>query len=139
VANAAALRRAYELVNEGDLDGFFDYLADDFVEHESGPGLEPTKTGTKQLFAMMKAGFPDLRFDAEDVLESGDKVVARARVTGTNKGDFMGVPASGKSIDVQAIDILRFGPDGLVHEHWGVMDIMSMMQQIGAVPEGPPA
>ena len=50
----------------------------------------------------------------------------------------MGIPASGKSIDVQAIDILRFEADGLVHEHWGVMDIMSMMQQIGAVPEGPP-
>ena len=88
---------------------------------------------------MMTAGFPDLRFDAEDVLESGDKVVARARVTGTNKGDFMGIAASGKSIDIQAIDILQFGADGLAHEHWGVMDIMSMMQQIGAVPQGPPA
>ena len=51
----------------------------------------------------------------------------------------MGIPASGKSIDIQAIDILRFGADGLAHEHWGVMDIMSMMQQIGAVPQGPPA
>ena len=139
MANSPALRRAYELVNEGDLDGFFAYLAEDFVEHEAGPGLPPTKAGTKQLFAMMKAGFPDLRFDPEDVLESGDKVVARARVTGTNEGDFMGIPASGRSIDVQVIDILRFGADGLVHEHWGVMDIMSMMQQIGAVPQGPPA
>jgi steroid delta-isomerase-like uncharacterized protein len=129
----------YELIRAGDLDGFFDHLADDFVEHETGPGLEPTKAGTKQLFDMMTAGFPDLRFDAEDVLESGDKVVARARVTGTNKGDFMGIAASGKSIDIQAIDILQFGADGLAHEHWGVMDNMSMMQQIGAVPQGPPA
>jgi steroid delta-isomerase-like uncharacterized protein len=139
VGNSASSRRMYELISAGDLDGFCDHLADDFVEHETGPGLEPTKAGTKQLFGMMKAGFPDLRFDAEDVLESGDKVVARARVTGTNKGDFMGIPASGKSIDVQAIDIVRFGADGLVHEHWGVMDIMSMMQQIGAVPQGPSA
>ena len=139
MGNSASSRRMYELISAGDLDGFCDHLADDFVEHETGPGLEPTKAGTKQLFGMMKAGFPDLRFDAEDVLESGDKVVARARVTGTNKGDFMGIPASGKSIDVQAIDIVRFGADGLVHEHWGVMDIMSMMQQIGAVPQGPSA
>jgi predicted ester cyclase len=51
----------------------------------------------------------------------------------------MGIAASGKSIDIQAIDILQFGADGLAHEHWGVMDIMSMMQQIGAVPQGPPA
>jgi steroid delta-isomerase-like uncharacterized protein len=139
VGNSDTLRRAYELVSAGDLDGFLDYLADDFVDHEPGPGLEPTKAGTRQLFGMMKAAFPDLRFDAEDILESGDKVVARARVTGTNKGDFMGIPASGKTIDIQAIDIIRFGADGLVHEHWGVMDIMSMMQQIGAVPQGPPA
>ena len=139
MGNSDALRRAYALVSAGDLDGFSDYLADDFVDHETGPGVEPTKAGTKQLFGMMKAAFPDLRFDAEDILESGDKVVARSRVTGTNKGDFMGIPASGKTIDIQAIDIIRFGADGLAHEHWGVMDIMSMMQQIGAVPQGPPA
>ncbi|HYA44622.1 MAG TPA: ester cyclase, partial [Acidimicrobiales bacterium] len=106
---------------------------------ETAPGLEPTKEGTKQLFRLMMAGFPDLRFDVEDVIENGDKVVARARVTGTNKGEFMGMPASGKSIDVQAIDIVRFGDDGLVHEHWGVMDLMALMQQIGAVPEAPAA
>jgi steroid delta-isomerase-like uncharacterized protein len=129
----------FELLSAGDLGGFFDHVADDFVDHETGPGVEPTKAGTRQLFEMITAGFPDLRFEAEDVLESGDKVVARVRVTGTNRGDFMGIPASGKSIDVQAIDILRFDADGLVHEHWGVMDIMSMMQQIGAVPSGPPA
>jgi predicted ester cyclase len=87
---------------------------------------------------MMTAGFPDLRFDAEDVISSSEKVVARARVTGTNKGTFMGIPPTGKVVDVQVIDILRFGDDGLVHEHWGVMDVMSMMQQLGVVPQGPP-
>ncbi|MGA3216856.1 MAG: ester cyclase [Acidimicrobiales bacterium] len=136
MGNSDTVRGMYELFGAGDLDGFFDHIADDFVDHENGPAFEPTKAGTRQLFAAVRAAFPDLRFAAEDVLESGDKVVARARVTGTNKGDFRGIPASGKSIDVQAIDILRFGADGLVHEHWGVMDIMSMMQQIGAVPQG---
>jgi predicted ester cyclase len=80
-----------------------------------------------------------LRFDTEDMLTSGDKVVARAHVTGTNKGDFMGMPATGKTVSIQAIDIVRFGDDGLGHEHWGVMDMMWMMQQLGAVPQGPPA
>jgi predicted ester cyclase len=47
----------------------------------------------------------------------------------------MGMPATGKAIDVQLIDIIRFGDDGLAHEHWGVMDAMTMMQQLGAVPE----
>jgi predicted ester cyclase len=51
----------------------------------------------------------------------------------------MGIPATGKSIDVQAIDIVRFGDDGLAHEHWGVFDVMAMMQQLGVVPGGAPA
>ena len=51
----------------------------------------------------------------------------------------MGIPASGKSIDVPLIDIIRFGDDGLAHEHWGVVDMMAMMQQLGVVPAGPPA
>ena len=46
----------------------------------------------------------------------------------------MGVPASGKSVDVQLIDITRFDDDGLAHEHWGVFDALSMMQQLGAIP-----
>jgi steroid delta-isomerase-like uncharacterized protein len=129
----------YERISAGDADGAVDLLANGFVEHERFPGLDPNKEGTRQLFQMFVAGFPDLRFDPEDILRSGDKVVARVRVTGTNKGDFMGMPATGKSVNVQLIDIARFGDDGLLVEHWGVMDVMSMMQQLGAVPEGPPA
>ncbi len=135
---AATVRAAYEHIGAGDIDGFGDFIADDFVEHEVFPGLNPDKEGTKQLFRMMIAAFPDLRFDPEDILVSGEKVVVRARVTGTNNGDFMGMPATGTSVDVQAIDILRLGDDGLAHEHWGVMDMMSMMQQLGVAPSGPP-
>ena len=60
-------------------------------------------------------------------------------LTGTHQGEFMGMPATGKSVDVQLIDIMRFGADGLVHEHGGVIDALAMMQQLGAMPEGPPA
>jgi steroid delta-isomerase-like uncharacterized protein len=137
--NEAAMRHFYEEINAGDVDAATERLADGFVEHEAMPGLEPNKEGTRQLFGMMIAAFPDLRFDAEDILTSDEKVVARSRVTGTNKGQFMGMPATGKSINAQAIDIVRFGNDGLVVEHWGVMDMMSIMQQLGAVPQGPPA
>ena len=77
--------------------------------------------------------------ETQDVLASGDKVVARTRATGTHQGEFMGMPATGKSVDVQLNDILRFGADDLVHEHWGVFDALAMMQQLGAIPEGPPA
>jgi steroid delta-isomerase-like uncharacterized protein len=133
------LRRCYELLNAGDVDGFGDLLSDDFVEHEETPGLAPTKDGVKAFFRMYIAAFPDLRMDPADVLPSGDKVVARVKATGTNTGEFMGMPATGKSVDVQLIDIMRFGDDGLVHEHWGVFDAMAMMQQLGVVPAGPPA
>ena len=136
--HAATIRRFYDLINSGDVDGFGALLADDFVEHEETPGLAPTKEGVTTFFRMYIAAFPNLRMDAEDVLASGDKVVARVRVTGTHKGEFMGMPATGKDIDVQAIDIVRFGDDGLAREHWGVFDVMGMMQQLGVVP-GPPA
>jgi steroid delta-isomerase-like uncharacterized protein len=137
--NESALRHFFEQINAGDVDAAAEHLAGGFVEHEVLPGLEPDKEGTRQLFRMMIAAFPDLRFDAEDFLASGNKVVARSRVSGTNKGEFMGMPATGKSINVQAIDIVRFGNDGLAAEHWGVLDMMSIMQQLGAIPQGPPA
>jgi len=127
----------YDLLSAGDIDGFGDLIADDFVEHEETPGLEPTKEGVKQFFHMYRAAFPDLRMEPQDVLASGDKVVARARATGTNQGEFMGMPATGKSVDVQLIDIIRFGDDGLAREHWGVFDALGMMQQLGAIPAPP--
>jgi steroid delta-isomerase-like uncharacterized protein len=137
--HAATLRRMYDSINARDLDGFAAVLADDFVEHEETPGLAPTKQGVLDFFRLNLRAFPDLHFEAEDVLVSGDKVVARARFTGTHRGEFLGMPATGKSVDVQLIDIIRFGGDGLAHEHWGVLDALAMMQQLGAIPAGPPA
>jgi steroid delta-isomerase-like uncharacterized protein len=137
--HGATMRTAYELISAGDIDGFADILSDDMIEHEETPGFPPTKEGVKQFFAMFLAAFPDLRMDAEDVIVSGDKVVARFRATGTNSGEFMGMPATGKSVEVQGIDIIRFNDDGKAAEHWGVFDAMTMMQQLGVVPEGPPA
>jgi len=137
--HAATIRRMYELISAGEIDGFGDLIAEDLVEHEEVPGYESTKAGVKQLFNMYRAAFPDLRMEPQDIIVSGDKVVARVRATGTHKGEFMGMPATGKSVDVELIDIIRFGDDGLAHEHWGVVDSLKMMQQLGAIPEPPPA
>ena len=134
--HAATLRRMYESLSAGDLEGFAALLADDFIEHEETPGLAPTKDGVLEFFRMYRAAFPDLRMDPEDVLTSGDKVTGRVRATGTHQGELMGMPPTGKTIDVQFIDILRFDDEGLAAEHWGVFDTMTMMQQLGAVPEG---
>ena len=132
--HASTMRRMYELLTSGDIDGFGDHVADDFVEHDRTPGFEPGKEGVKQMFHTYRAAFPDLCLEAEDVLVEGDKVVARVRATGTNQGEFMGMPATGRSVDVQLIDIIRFGEDGLAREHWGVFDALGMMQQLGAIP-----
>ena len=137
--HSATMRRTYDLINGGDLDAFGELLAEGFIEHEELPGLAPTKEGVLELFRGYKAAFPDLRMDAEDILASGDKAVARVKATGTQTGEFMGMPASGKSVDIQLIDIMRFDDAGLVCEHWGVMDMLSMLQQLGAAPEGLPA
>ena len=136
---SATTRRAYDLLNAGDIDGFGDLMADDFVEHEEMPGLAPTKEGVLDMFRMYWAAFPDLQMHAEEVLVSGDKTVTRVRATGTHQGELMGMPPTGKSVDVELIDIMQFNDAGMMSEHWGLVDMLSMMQQLGAIPEGPPA
>ncbi len=137
--HAATARGLYDRINAGDIDGFGDLLADGFVEHEEVPGLAPSKDGVKTFFRMQIAAFPDLRMTVEDVVADGAKVVARVRYTGTQQGEFQGMPPTGKTVDVQLIDIFRFDDDGRVGDHWGVIDLMAMMQQLGVVPAGAPA
>jgi steroid delta-isomerase-like uncharacterized protein len=134
-----SIRRLYDLINAGDIDGFGRQLADNFVEHNENPGVPPTKAGTLQFFQMLISAFPDFRMDVQDVIASGDKAVARLRMAGTHQGEFMGIPATGKFAAVDLIDITRFGDDGLAREHWGVADQLAMMQQLGVIPAGPPA
>jgi steroid delta-isomerase-like uncharacterized protein len=135
--HAASARRFYDRINSSDFDKVIELLADDFVDHEEMPGFAPGREGVRQLFTMFQTAFPDMRWELDDVFAAGDKVAARVRVTGTNEGELMGMPASGRSVSVQVIDIIRFGEDGLAHEHWGVFDMMSMMQQLGVAPGVP--
>jgi steroid delta-isomerase-like uncharacterized protein len=137
--HVATMRRGYELINAGDIDGFGELLSEDFVEHEAAPGLEPTKAGVVQFFRMYRAGFPDLRLEREQFFTNGDTVAVYYRASGTQSGEFMGIPPTGKRVDVHGVDIVRFGEDGVAREHWGVFDAMTMMQQLGVVPEAAPA
>jgi len=139
VDHAATLQQMYDRINAHDVDGFCAHLAEGFVEHEVLPGMAPTKAGTREFFTMYMAAFPDLRFATEDIITSGDKVVGRFRASGTQDGELMGMPPSGNRIEVEGIDIIRFGDDGLAHEHWGIFDALGMMQQLGAIPMGAPA
>jgi steroid delta-isomerase-like uncharacterized protein len=134
---AATTRRAYDLINAGDIDGFGELLADDFVEHEETPGLAPTKEGVIEFFRMYRSAFPDLEMRVEEVLVSGEKTVIRATATGTLEGELMGMPATGRSVEVKLIDIMAFDEAGMIREHWGLVDMLAMMQQLGAIPEAP--
>jgi steroid delta-isomerase-like uncharacterized protein len=131
---AELMKSAYDQLNAGDIDGFSQMLSEDFVEHEAAPGLAPTKEGVIQFFTMYKAAFPDLHFEPLQSFVNGDTAAVYVRATGTHQGEFMGIPATGKSIDVTGVDIVRFGDDGVGREHWGVFDAMAMMQQLGVVP-----
>jgi steroid delta-isomerase-like uncharacterized protein len=137
--HATTMRRLYDLINAGDIDGFGRQLADDFAEREDLPGFPPTRAGVVQYFRMLIDAFPDLRMVPEDVIVSGEKAVARVRVTGTHKGPFAGMSATGRRVEVKLIDIIRFGDDGRAREHWGIVDQLALMQQLGAVPAGPSA
>jgi steroid delta-isomerase-like uncharacterized protein len=136
--NKALMLRVYEeIFSQGDLDKIDELLADDFIEHEElPPGIPPGKGAPKALMSMMHGAFPDFHVTVEEMLEDGDKVITRARFSGTHEGEFMGMPATGKKFDIAVIDIVEIR-DGKGVAHWGIMDMAAMMQQLGL--GGPPA
>ena len=132
--NKALLSRMIEEVfNRGKINLVDDFLAPDFVEQEElPPGIPPGPEGVKQLSSLFRSAFPDLKVKIDDTIADGDKVVVRCTWSGTHKGEFMGIPPTGKSVSFGVIDIVRFA-GGKIVEHWGQMDAMRMMQQLGAV------
>ncbi len=126
-----------EVINGGNLDLLDELVHDDFVEHEEMPGMPTDKEAPRIFVEMMRTGFPDFHATIEDIVVEGDKAVIRAQFTGTHRGEFMGIPATGNKIDFSVMDMVRV-KDGKAIEHWGVTDAMTMMQQLGVIPEGPP-
>ena len=133
--NKALVRRLVEeLFNRGNLGLVDELFAPNFVEHEElPPGMPRDREGVKLLTTMLRSAFPDFKATIDDIVAEGDKVVVRQTWSGTQKGEFMGVPPTGKSVSFGVIDILRIA-DGKCVEHWGLMDSMAMMTQLGAIP-----
>jgi steroid delta-isomerase-like uncharacterized protein len=90
-------------------------------------------TGYLSVIGMMRAGFPDIQWTLEEMVAEGDKVAARFTMRGTHQGTFFGVPPTGKSIKVQAMNFYQFS-DGQIVEEYGQPDLLGLLQQIGAVP-----
>ncbi len=127
----ARIRAFYdEVANRGKIDLIPEYATDNWVDHEAFAGLSPGREGIGEFLALIRSAFPDVRFTVDEVLVAGDRAVCRVRISGTHLGEFMGAPPTGNSFEVQTIDILRMEGDRAA-EHWGVTDMMSMMEQLG--------
>ncbi len=136
---AIATRFLEEVMNRGNVSVIDEFSSPNFVDHSAPPGVPPTNEGFKGFVAGFRAAFPDLHYTLEDSIAEGDKVVQRATAHGTMKGDFQGMPASGKSATWSEIHITRF-ENGKAVEHWGVVDQLAMLAQLGfAQAPGQPA
>lgn len=106
------------------------FLSPDFFSHEAlPPGTPQGRAGAKQLFGMLRKVFPDLEATIEDEIAEGDKVVVRVTFSGTQQGEFLGIPPTGRRVAYGVMDIFRIS-DGQVVEHWGIADMHSLMQQL---------
>ncbi len=128
-----AERIPLEVMNDGKFELLDEVLAPSFVDHFARPGVQPTREGLKQSLKALKTAFPDIRYTIDDSIVCGDKIVHRLSVTGTMKGDFAGMPATGKRASWTEIHIGR-GVDGRLTEHWAVIDQLGMLVQLGIVP-----
>ncbi len=128
------LERAYQ---ERDNDTVRACLAADFVAH--APGAEMVPAGVEGAIAANEGTFSffsDYQTEILEIFGDGDRVVSHVRMTGTNDGGiaWAGVPANGKAIDTDWIQISRHGDDGVILETWAQMDLPTMMVQVGAMP-----
>jgi len=125
----------YDAINTGNLTLLEKFVAPAYVEHSEGyQGVEPFK----QQVAAFRGAFPDLRVTVEDLLIDGDRFASRTTVTGTNTGDLMGMPATGKQISVEAVDIGRIS-GGQAQERWGGLNMYALLTQLGVIPAPQPS
>jgi steroid delta-isomerase-like uncharacterized protein len=130
----AALRIPLEVFNKGNLDAADEVMAPDYIEHAPiPPGLPPSLPGFKLFIPAFRAAFPDFQYTVDDVIAEGDKVVVRLTAHGTQKGEFAGLPASGREATWSEIHIVDMA-EGKIVEHWVVQDQLGMMQQLGFIP-----
>ncbi|HKH41979.1 MAG TPA: ester cyclase [Solirubrobacterales bacterium] len=124
-----------EVMNEGNEDVIDEICAPNFVDHDPLPGTGPDRDGIHEFVKQVRSAFPDLETTVDDILAEGDEIAVRSTFRGTHEGDFMGIPATGKKVEVANYDFVRIQNDQAV-EHWGTIDSAALMEQLGAVPAG---
>jgi predicted ester cyclase len=133
--NKALVRRFFEEVfNQKQLDRADAFVAWDYLDHAALPGQGPVLEGAKQQrWAVYFAAVPDLHATIDDLVAEGDKVAVRFTVEGTQQGELLGVPPTGKHFRFSDYCIYRLA-EGKVAETWEQPDLLGLMQQLGVLP-----
>ena len=131
--NKVLLRRLFEEVwNQGNLATVDELLAADYVLHDPAMLIRGPE-GFKAYVSAFRVAFPDLHATIEDQIAQDDKVAMRFTVRATHKGEFQGLPPTGKQITLSGINIQRF-VDGKIVENWVNLDALGLLQQLGVLP-----
>lgn len=120
-----------EFQTDGREEVALEILAENFVDRSAIPPFSPDGNGVIQLFRMLRGAFSEFRAEIQDQFAEGDKVVTRKTFYGTHTGEFFGVPASDRPVQIGVIDILRL-ENGKFVEHWNQVDFAGLMRQITA-------
>jgi len=135
--NKACFQQFIDGMNAKDpdfVDRFSTRISSNFIEHDPEPGVEPGIDGIKQMMNMFYSAFPDLKVTVNQLVAERDLVVGHMTTEGTQTGEFMGIPASGKKISITEMNMVRIA-NGKAVERWGQANAMAMMQQLGVIPE----
>jgi steroid delta-isomerase-like uncharacterized protein len=133
-SNKAVIRRFIrEVINEDRMDRADDLVVEDFVELDPLPGQRQGREGLKEVLRTMRAAFPDMHWVVHEMVAEGDTVVTRFSWTGTHRGAFLGVPATGRRVDVKGV-VMDELVGGKMSRSRLLMDSLGMMQQLGVVP-----
>jgi steroid delta-isomerase-like uncharacterized protein len=120
-----------DLWNRGDESLIDELLHPEYVSHSPGsPQMSTDREGVRWVLRTMRAAFPDLRYTIEDLVIGDDAVAVRTTMAGTHRGDFFGLPATGRTVRVNQINIERFR-DGRIVAHHRVTDMADLMKQLG--------
>jgi predicted ester cyclase len=130
----AQIERIFDVFNRRALDELDGIFHPDYVDHTPMGDLHGVQAFKDHIQTWLSA-FPDARFEVSDIIVEGDQAAWRSRLSGTNTGSLMGMPPTGRAVDVSAVHMGRLSADERPIEHWTGNDMISLMQQLGLVPE----
>jgi hypothetical protein len=134
-SNKATLRRCVDAINSGNSELMAKTIDEVFDPGVLAPVPSPGQAagrGIKEIFVMLRRAYPDLHIAIDDLIEEGDKLVARQTVTGTHLGEYLGLAPTGRSVTYDEIFVFRF-VDGRITQTWGVVDVLAQMKQLGLI------